>query len=488
MFGPVSRQSRRPGDRSQSLGTKAGPRARAQRGLHHRVARRRRRRNRRGRSCSGRHQRPSAASSAAAACTSSSAIAAAAAAMAGAGMPGTAGAGAARPARSRLPACSPASATRRSSSASAAQVKRMAFAMVWRWIGACGPSFGGLAQQRLAGGGGDFGQEAELLVVADLQAGDAPGLREVHLQRGDRLARAVAQAPQRIEFAVIAGGDEAAIVQPRRQRVGQGAQQFGARAVGRDAARRCAAASSGGIGGTPARRRAPPPCASARASPSRMAPRSRGAKRSSDSRASARAMSGAPFSAARSAPRTRIGGAQEVHRVVPRGDRRAPRPAGEASRAASSRAPAGGHGAVHRGRAANAARSPRSLRRISRLRRVAASICSSAAPAGGHRRRQPRQRAGLGQPHIVHRHGGGGDFLRARRCRSRRAWRRRRPRSRGAAPSRGGSTWAMRSASGARHGRAREGFRGQDLGRFQPRDQRAAGRPRPGVRCRRRRS
>ena len=137
MFGPVSRQTRWPGERSQSFGTKAGPLAR--RSAASTTGWRPARMAKSGRSVSsGRHQLPSVASSALAARTSSSAMARAAAAMAS-------------PAsrmifrrwatttRSRFAACSPASESRRSSAASAAQVKRWALAMLWRWMGARSP-------------------------------------------------------------------------------------------------------------------------------------------------------------------------------------------------------------------------------------------------------------------------------------------------------------------------------------------------------------
>ncbi|QYU68541.1 MFS transporter [Leptolyngbya sp. 15MV] len=58
-----------------------------------------------------------------------------------------------------------------------------------------------IAEQPFGRGGGKLGQEAELLVVPDLQARHAPGLGEIELQRRDRLPPAIPQAAQRIEFA-----------------------------------------------------------------------------------------------------------------------------------------------------------------------------------------------------------------------------------------------------------------------------------------------
>ncbi len=82
-----------------------------------------------------------------------------------------------------------------------------------------------MGAQGLDGDGRGFEDVAELGVVADLQAGHAETLAEVELQRGDDAAAVVAQRALGVEFAVVAGGDDAAVVEARRDRVGQRAGQ-----------------------------------------------------------------------------------------------------------------------------------------------------------------------------------------------------------------------------------------------------------------------
>ncbi len=194
-------------------------------------------------------------------------------------------------------------------------------------------------QQLLAGRRGQFREEAELLVVADLQARHAPGLRQIPLQRGDRLPRAVAQPAQGVELAVIAWRDQPAT----SSRAGSGS----ARARASFAARARLGQQGVAGGGDQRRHRRHARRIVQRGRhrlgprhPSRMAPRSRGAKRSSDSRARARAMSGAPFSAAptaRAAPRRRAG--RPPHRAARRWRGR-PRAARRAAPPAPARRPA----------------------------------------------------------------------------------------------------------------------------------------------------
>ena len=84
----------------------------------------------------------------------------------------------------------------------------------------------GGAQQFLAGGQGHFREKAELLMVTNAQSRHAPGLRQIQLQSGNGIAPTITQPPQRIQFAVIARGNQPAIFQPRRQGFGKCTMQF----------------------------------------------------------------------------------------------------------------------------------------------------------------------------------------------------------------------------------------------------------------------
>ena len=84
----------------------------------------------------------------------------------------------------------------------------------------------GGAQQFLAGCQGHFREKAKLLMMTNAQSRNAPGLRQIQLQRGNGIAPTITQPPQRIQFAVIARGNQPTIFQPRRQGFRQGALQF----------------------------------------------------------------------------------------------------------------------------------------------------------------------------------------------------------------------------------------------------------------------
>ncbi len=104
-------------------------------------------------------------------------------------------------------------------------VKRMALAMVWRWMKralASSPSVSGQALQR-----GDLDEIAEHVVVLDLQRLDAGLFGILQLQAGDDPARLVAQRPHLVEFRMGAFAQEAAIALQQRQFV----RQHGPRAV-----------------------------------------------------------------------------------------------------------------------------------------------------------------------------------------------------------------------------------------------------------------
>ena len=82
------------------------------------------------------------------------------------------------------------------------------------------------AQQFLAGGQGHFREKAKLLMVTNAQSRHAPSLRQIQLQGGNLIPPAITEPPQRIQFAVIARGNQAAIFQPRRQGFGKCPLQF----------------------------------------------------------------------------------------------------------------------------------------------------------------------------------------------------------------------------------------------------------------------
>ena len=320
----------------------------------------------------------------------------------------------------RWPPRSAASARRRSSSAKAAQVKRCA---VRHAPARRRRAFRHGAQQLLGRAARHLRQIAELLVVPDLQAGHAPGLGEVELHRGDGAARVVAQPAQRIELAVIAGRDDDAVVQPRRQpdrpapaasspRRSGGPERSAARADAASTHRQRAVQR----GGQP--RRAP--------SPSRMAARSRGRS----GRAIA-APARAPCPARPSARRADASAAAAI-----REQRRPPRRAARRSAPAPSsgagqprrQLPRAGRGqrAVHRARAACARR--RARRAGSPGWRGSRRPCCSTpgSPCGTGRERRgssPRLRARARSRAPWRR----GDPRRRRSCRSRRGWRRRTP-------------------------------------------------------------
>ena len=89
----------------------------------------------------------------------------------------------------------------------------------------------GIVAQFFHRGGGDFDDVAQLLVVLDLQAGDAIALRVVQLPLRQQLPAVVAKRALGIEFGVETAADDIAVVQPVRcgigQRVGQLPAQCG---------------------------------------------------------------------------------------------------------------------------------------------------------------------------------------------------------------------------------------------------------------------
>ena len=227
---------------------------------------------------------------------------------------------------------------------------------------------------------------AEHVVVADLQALDAGLVGVARLHRGDDEARGVAQIAGLIERGFVAFAHEAAVALDQRQLLGQRAFEFA-----RQIARRAGAAppspaaiSCGGssssckprqrlIGGEDAVAQALRDRAGRRVRPTAAPARA-------TCRARARSMLRISSRAALSATNAAIASSRRAIAALS--------VSGAASRCASSREPAGGHGAVD-------------------------GIEQRAAPFAGQRARQFEIGAGGG----IDRHGGAGGFARRRRQR-----------------------------------------------------------------------
>ena len=401
MFGPVSRQT--PPPRRQVAvvrheGRAAGP---AQRRLHHRVAAGADAELRPRPRMAGRHQPPPAASSA----RRRRGRPAPPAARAAAAMPGAApGTVPQVPHHRRL-------APRR-------LVPRVAQAAVQVRPGFAGEAVGvghGLAvdgvrragaarlpQQLLPGRGGDLGQVAELLVVADLQAGDAPGLGEVHLQRQDRPAR---RRPAGGAARPVRRRSPGPIAPPSSNRAGSPSARARVqlRAGGRCGTSACAAGPAGAAPAARLRIRQGGLHCSARSSPSRNAARSRGRDalhRQAPQGAGhvGRALQRRP--AARRGPRVRRA-ARTPRRAAPRSAPGRPAAPPAATPAPAPRPPSASGPPRPAGSPSRPA-PPAGCRASGGWRRPSAASPSPPRGSGG---RQPRQGAAAGGAHVVERHG-----------------------------------------------------------------------------------
>ena len=149
-------------------------------------------------------------------------------------------------------------AMRPSSSASSAVVKRMALAMVWRWMKLCRDAAPRAACVPCAGRHLD--EIAEHAVVPDLQRLDVGLVDQPRLQRGDHGAGFGRQRPLGVERGVVALAHEAAVAGEQRRLVVDGRGRARRRASAGAVAERCG--DAGELGRR--HRRAPPSrCASA---------------------------------------------------------------------------------------------------------------------------------------------------------------------------------------------------------------------------------
>ena len=262
-------------------------------------------------------------------------------------------------------------------------VKRIASAIVWRWMkspacaGAC--RIGCILRRH-------FDEIADDIVVPDLERLDAGLGRIVGLQPGDDLARVVAQPAVFVELRGIAFPHEAAVAgESGSSSCKRGVELRGRAAVGR-LRERWRRMSSQPVGQCEARIAGAQYLGELRPlprSPPRTAPRSRGPPRPSDRRAKARSRSGMARKSSRKASRKSRASTKMVDLIEPGVDRAAASASGLGEPLGEQAAARSGDGHVDRIEQAAALLAAR-VRVSSRLARVAASM--SIAAFGSSRR------------------------------------------------------------------------------------------------------
>ena len=220
-----------------------------------------------------------------------------------------------------------------SSSPSSTVVKRMALAMVWRWMKrGVGLHLVGMRGRRLD-------EIAEHIVVLDLERADADVAAIARLQLQDQLARIVAQRAPLVEVRQIARRDEAAVAREQRQ-ARRPARASGGRPARHDGRDRSAPVAASG-GGEPKRASANKRLdAGAPPAGRRGSRRGRAGRRGPATGARARVPGPAPASGARAGPRAGASRSSRCATASWRAAIAAMSVSGAASHSPSRRAPA----------------------------------------------------------------------------------------------------------------------------------------------------